>query len=71
MQFSNQMLSIDTETETDRIVAELRRNVRQVMRRYGGVIGVSGGVDSAVVLALCVRAFSAERVAAIIMPEKD
>ena len=71
MQFSKHMLEIDPELETERIVSELRQNVRQVMRRYGGVVGVSGGVDSAVVLALCVRAFGPGRVAAIIIPEKD
>jgi len=71
MQFSKHMLEIDPELETEQIVSGLRQNVRQVMRRYGGVVGVSGGVDSAVVLALCVRAFGPGRVAAIILPEKD
>jgi NAD+ synthase len=41
------------------------------MRRSGGVVGISGGVDSAVVLALAVRAFGPERVVAVMMPEKD
>jgi NAD+ synthase len=71
MQFSKKMLDIDPKLETERIVSELRQNVRQVMRRYGGVVGISGGVDSAVVLALCVQAFGPERIAAIIMPERD
>ena len=34
-------------------------------------MGISGGVDSAVVLALCVRAFGPGRVMAIMMPDKD
>jgi NAD+ synthase len=71
MQFNAHMLEIDPVSETDRIVAELRQNVRKIMRRYGGVIGISGGVDSSVVLALCVRAFGPNRVAALAMPEKD
>jgi len=37
----------------------------------GGVVGISGGVDSAVVLALAVRAFGRERVVGLMMPEKD
>jgi NAD+ synthase len=41
------------------------------MRRYGGVVGISGGIDSSTVLALCVRAFGPEKVAAIAMPDKD
>jgi NAD+ synthase len=35
------------------------------------VVGVSGGVDSAVVLALCVRAFGARQVIAVMMPDQD
>ena len=71
MSFDKHVLDIDPAAETDRLVSWLRYTVRQTMRRHGGVIGVSGGVDSSVVLALCARAFSPQRVAAIIMPEKD
>jgi NAD+ synthase len=71
MSFNKHVLEIDAAAETERIVASLRHNVRQILHRYGGVVGISGGVDSSVVLALCVRAFGAERVAAIMMPEKD
>lgn len=71
MSFSRESVKIDPAAETERIVSELRRLVRQVMRRSGGVVGISGGVDSSVVLGLAVRAFGAERVAAIMMPERD
>ena len=71
MKFSRDSLRLDPAAESARIVAELRRNVRGTMRRGGGVVGVSGGVDSAVVLALCVRAFGADKVVPVIMPEKD
>jgi NAD+ synthase len=71
MKFSRQSIRIDPAAETDRIVNELSRLVRQGMRRAGGVVGISGGVDSAVVLALAVRAFGPERVTAVMMPEKD
>jgi NAD+ synthase len=71
MSFSVDSLKIDPAVETERIVRALRENVHQVMRRKGGVVGVSGGVDSSVVLALAVRAFGADRVIAVIMPEKD
>jgi NAD+ synthase len=71
MTFSRQSIRIDPAAEAERIVSELRRLARQVMRRSGGVVGISGGVDSAVVFALAVKAFGADRVIAIMMPEKD
>jgi NAD+ synthase len=64
-------LEIDPAAETDRIVEFLQRQVRKNWRRGGAVVGISGGVDSSTVLHLCVRAFGAERVVALILPEKD
>src|SRR3954470_23714878 len=70
MRFSKSALNLDAAKETDRLVAFLQQNIRQTMRR-GAVVGISGGIDSAVVLALAVRAFGAGRVAAVMMPDKD
>ena len=70
MKFNKQVIDIDPAAETDHIVEALRRNVRS-LRRYGAVVGISGGLDSSVVLALCVRAFGLQKVAAVMMPEKD
>jgi len=69
--FNKHVLNINPETEAARIISMLRQNVGQVMHRRGVVIGISGGVDSSVALALCVRAFGPQRVAAIMMPETD
>ncbi len=71
MNFSKTALRIDPASETDRIVKFLQTNVRQLMKRHGGVVGISGGIDSAVVLALSVRAFGARNVVAVMMPDKD
>jgi len=71
MEFSKKVLNIDAEKVTKELVEMMRTNVRQKMRRYGGVLGISGGVDSSVVLALCVRAFGPDRVVALMLPEKD
>jgi NAD+ synthase len=71
MSLKDRLLAIDPAAESTRAIAHLQDQVRKVMRRQGGVVGVSGGVDSSVVLALCVRAFGPERVVAVMMPEKD
>jgi NAD+ synthase len=71
MTFHQDVLRIDPAAESSRIGTALRENVYNVMRRYGVVVGVSGGVDSAVVLGLCVKALGAAKVTAIMMPEKD
>ncbi|CAG7856007.1 NAD+ synthase [biofilm metagenome] len=70
IEFSKESLLIDPKKETERLVAEMRRLVR-VMKRGGGVLGVSGGIDSATVLGLAVRAFGAERVVGLTLPERD
>ncbi|MCA9929552.1 MAG: NAD(+) synthase [Anaerolineales bacterium] len=71
MSFSKQALVIDAAAETARLVASLRHTMGQVLHRRGAVVGISGGIDSSVVFALCVRAFGPERVTAVMMPEKD
>ena len=71
MAFHKDVLNIDSATVADELAASLRRDVRQTLRRSGAVVGISGGVDSAVVLALCVRALGSKRVLGVMMPEKD
>jgi NAD+ synthase len=41
------------------------------MKRDGAVIGISGGVDSAVSSALCIKALGKERVLGVILPERE
>jgi len=71
MTWSPQSLRIDPAAETERIVSSMRRAVRQLMKRRGAVVGVSGGVDSSTVLGLCVRAFGKDNVVGLLLPEKD
>lgn len=68
---STDLLRIDTARETDRIVAKLREIVFYQLKRRGAVVGVSGGIDSAVVAYLCTRAFGKDRVFALFTPEAD
>lgn len=47
------------------------RGYMEKLEREGIILGLSGGIDSAVTAALCKRAVGAEKVLALIMPEKD
>jgi len=69
--FDRHVLDIDAAAETRRIVQILRQTVGRIMHRRGGVVGISGGIDSSVVLALCVRAFGAAQVTPLLLPERD
>jgi len=71
MKLTRQSLQLDAPAEVERIVCALRQTVRHTLRRGGGVVGISGGIDSAVVFALAVRAFGAGKVTAVMMPERD
>lgn len=68
--FSAATLTIDNAAETERIVAELRGQLRG-MRKRGLVLGLSGGIDSSVSVALAVRAVGAKNVFCLFMPEND
>jgi NAD+ synthase len=56
-----------TEEVIEKFLAEKLRKVGA----KGYVLGVSGGIDSAVVLRLCARAVGKDKVLALFMPEKD
>ena len=71
MKFTKELIKIDPAFEAERIIKTLKEEVAFRMRKKGAVIGVSGGIDSSVVLGLCVKAFGAERVFALMLPEKD
>lgn len=71
MNFSNNSIKINPEAEAEKIVKKLRYDVVHRLKKRGVVIGISGGVDSSVILALCVKAFGAKKVLGVMMPEKD
>ncbi len=71
MKYTKDLIKIDAAAETDRIVNKIKEVVAYKFRRKGIVIGVSGGVDSSVVLSLCVKALGPERVFALMLPEID
>jgi NAD+ synthase len=68
---SPDLLRLDPEAETERIAGWIRETVSRNLRRRGAVIGVSGGIDSAVVAFLCARALGGERIQILFTPEAD
>jgi NAD+ synthase len=64
------VLRIDAAAEKDRIVQWMKETMRS-LHRTGAVLGISGGIDSSVCLALCVKAFGPERVVPLLLPDKD
>jgi NAD+ synthase len=70
MNFHKDILKIDCEQETERISRFIREQ-KQAMKREGAVVGLSGGVDSAVCAQLCVQALGRESVFGLILPEKE
>lgn len=71
IQFGRHSLDIDAEQECQSIVEQLKQQVHTSLHRQGAVVGISGGIDSSVVLALCVRAFGPDRVVGILLPESE
>lgn len=66
-----QLLHIDAEKEVARLATSIRDLVFGQFKKKGAVVGVSGGVDSSVVAALCARALGPDRVLALFMPEAE
>ena len=69
--FSLAVLALDCARETDKITTTLKKLIARTFKRRGVVVALSGGIDSSVVAALCVRALGPKRVFGLLMPEKD
>jgi NAD+ synthase len=65
------LLHINPAKEVERITLAIRETVFSQFKRKGVVVGVSGGIDSSVVAALCTRALGQDRVLALFMPEAE
>ncbi len=68
--FSQEVLSLDLEATAERLAAGIRAAAKR-FRRPGVVVAVSGGIDSACVAGLAVRALGPPRVHGLLLPERD
>ena len=60
--FTKEVLAIDAPAVAASVAESIRQQVMGTLRRRGAVVGLSGGIDSSVVAALCVKALGKERV---------
>ncbi len=68
---SSDLLRIDASTEAARLEEWIRQTVFHRLRKRGAVVGLSGGIDSALVAFLCARALGPDRVVGLFMPEAE
>lgn len=64
-------LALDVSAEADRIASWMRSTLGGTLRRRGFVVSVSGGIDSSVCAALATLAVGADKVFALLLPERD
>jgi len=67
-------LKAEMKIEPEKVALSLGNFIREYtekLEREGVILGLSGGIDSAVIAALCVRALGPKKTFALIMPEKD
>ncbi len=71
MPFNRDILKLDADAVIDDLALQLKTTVARDLKRGGAVVGISGGIDSSMVLALCVKAFGKAKVRGVMMPEED
>ncbi|PWK19021.1 NAD+ synthase [Xanthomarina spongicola] len=70
--FSKEIIHIENIDQVcNKIIAKLKIDVTKNLQRRGAIVGISGGIDSSVCLALSAKAFGSKNVLGIMLPEKD
>lgn len=70
-EIAQQILSFDKDAEVAKITAGIREILSKKVHRRGLVIAMSGGIDSSVSAALCVKAVGPGKVFGLLLPEQD
>jgi NAD+ synthase len=71
MDFHKNILDINPEKECERICEFIKEQVFTHFRREGAVVGISGGIDSALTATLSVRALGKDKVLGVFLPERE
>ena len=61
----------DLETTVNSITYFIKNEVFEKFQKSGAVLGLSGGIDSAVTCGLCVKSLNPEKILGLIMPERE
>ncbi|QHI69771.1 NAD(+) synthase [Tichowtungia aerotolerans] len=69
--FSSECLRLDCEQEVEKTSKSLREILSRQFKKQGLIVALSGGIDSSVVGALCIRAVGKEQVFGLLLPEQD
>ena len=71
LELTKDVLKLDYEKEVAVISSRIKEILRRDLRRRGLVIAISGGIDSSVSAALCVKAVGVNKVFGLLLPEQD
>lgn len=70
--FSKEILFIeDIDNEIIKLTKKIQEDITIRLRRKGAIVGISGGIDSSVTMALATKALGPERVLGIMLPERE
>ena len=70
MEFDTNILKVDSGSEIEKITNFILHQSLE-KRRRGIVIGLSGGIDSALCVELCTKSLGQEKILGLILPEKE
>ena len=71
VKLSNGVLEFDKDAEVEKICNRIKEILRVDLNRRGLVVAMSGGIDSSVSAALCVKALGPKKVFGLLLPEQD
>jgi NAD+ synthase len=71
MTFNLDVLKIDPAQELEKLSTFMVEQMNVVFRRKGVIVGLSGGIDSALIAAIAVHAMGKEKVVGLVLPETE